>query len=120
MFVSRLGHVEDLAGGPPKWWTPPTYTTPRDTIDIYPGVSVIDPNSALSMRAAVAHEICHFHRWRNKVELPLGTHRHLDEAQTSLDASLRFASQLSGHEIQQLVRDAVQRLQLHYHDLAAE
>jgi hypothetical protein len=44
--------------------------------------------------------------------LPLGVHVHLDEAQTSLDAALRFSNSLSAHEIQQLIRDAVQRLQL--------
>lgn len=81
--------------------------------DIYPGPSVLDPNSALSMKAAVAHEISHFHRWKDRTELDLGVYRHLDEALTSLDAALRFAGQLSPHEIQQLIRDAMQRLQLH-------
>jgi hypothetical protein len=80
--------------------------------DVYPGGNVADPNSALSMKAAVAHEISHFHRWRDATELPLDVHTDLDEAQTSLDAALRFAAQLSPHEIQQLIRDAVQRLQL--------
>lgn len=80
--------------------------------DVYPGASVMDPNSALSMKAAVAHEISHHHRWRDATELRLGQFIHLDEAQTSLDAALRFASQLSPHEIQQLIRDAVLRLQL--------
>jgi hypothetical protein len=87
--------------------------------DIYPGTSVLDPNSALSMTAAVAHEICHYHRWQDRTELPLGVHRHLDEALTSLDAALRFSGQLSSHEIQQLIRDAMQRLQLHHAELAA-
>ena len=81
--------------------------------DIYPGRSVLDPNSALSMKAAVAHEISHFHRWLDRTELPLGEHRHLDEALASLDAALRFANDLSPHEVQQLVRDAIQRLQMH-------
>jgi hypothetical protein len=80
--------------------------------DVYPGANVVDPNSALSMQAAVAHEISHFHRWKDATELPLGEHVHLDEAQTSLDAALRFAATLSAHEIQQLMRDSVQRLQL--------
>lgn len=84
--------------------------------DIYPGTSVLDPNSALSMRAAVAHEISHVHRWRDRTELPLGVHRHLDEALTSLDAALRFP-ELSSHEVQQLIRDAMQRLQLYYAEL---
>lgn len=82
--------------------------------DVYPGNSVLDPNSALSMKAAVAHEISHYHRWKDRTELPLDDHRHLDEALTSLDAALRFTGQLSSHEIQQLVRDAFQRMQLHY------
>ncbi|MRX42125.1 hypothetical protein [Agromyces kandeliae] len=88
--------------------------------DIYPGRSVIDPNSALSMPAAVAHEISHVHRWRDRTELPLGSHRHVDEALTSMDAALRFANQLSPHDIQQLIRDATQRLQMHVRDLDDE
>jgi len=82
--------------------------------DIYPGPGVADPNSALSMPAAVAHEISHFLRWQDRTELPPDVHRHLDEALTSLDAALRFAVQLPPYEIQQLIRDAIQRLQLHY------
>lgn len=80
--------------------------------DVYPGAGVADPNSALSMKAAVAHEISHFHRWRDATELPLGQFTHLDEALTSLDAALRFSKDLSPHEIGQLIRDAVHRLQL--------
>src|SRR5262249_23584135 len=34
--------------------------------DIYPGPSVIDPNSALSLDAAAAHELTHYHRWKDK------------------------------------------------------
>jgi hypothetical protein len=80
--------------------------------DIYPGPSVADPNAALSMQAAVAHEISHYHRWHDNTELPLGKYRDLDEALTSLDALLRFGrSSLSPHEIEQLARDAVLRLQ---------
>jgi hypothetical protein len=37
--------------------------------DIYPGTSVVDPNSSLSMRAAAAHELSHYHRWRDITEL---------------------------------------------------
>jgi hypothetical protein len=88
--------------------------------DIYPGRGVLDPNSVLPMKAAVAHEISHFHRWQDRLELPLGVHRHLDEGLTSLDAALRFSDQLTAHEIQQLIRDAVQRLQLHRATLDAE
>lgn len=79
--------------------------------DIYPGPNVADPNSALSMQAAVAHEISHFHRWRDNTELPHAEYRDLDEALTSLDALLRFARSLSSFEIEQLARDAVLRLQ---------
>jgi hypothetical protein len=85
--------------------------------DIYPGSGVLDPNSALSMKAAVAHEISHFNRWRDHTEYPLEVHRHLDEALTSLDAALRFAKELSRHEVEQLIRDAIHRLQLHYAEL---
>jgi hypothetical protein len=63
------------------------------------------------------HEISHYHRWQDATELPEGELVHLDEAQTSLDAALRFAGQLSAHEIQQLIRDAVHRLQLLRHEL---
>ena len=84
--------------------------------DIYPGQGVADPNSALSMKAAVAHEISHFHRWQDQTELPHGHNGHLDEAMTSIDASLRFAGQLSPHEIQQLIRDSLQRIQLHLNE----
>jgi hypothetical protein len=85
--------------------------------DVYPGPVVVDPNAALSMQAAAAHEISHFHRWQDNTELPLGAHAHLDEACTSLDAALRFSEQLTPHEIQQLVRDALQRLSLHRGEL---
>lgn len=81
--------------------------------DIYPGPSVADPNAALSMTAAVAHELSHYHRWKDNTELPLGHYRDLDEAFTSLDAMLRFARTLSPFEMEQLARDAVQRLQRH-------
>lgn len=80
--------------------------------DIFPGNSVVDPNSALSMKAAAAHEISHYHRWVDATELPLNTHTNLDEALTSLDAALRFHSHLSQHEIDQLIRDAIIRLQI--------
>lgn len=88
--------------------------------DIYPGPTVHDPNAALSMKAAAAHEISHFHRWRDQTELPIGRHRNLDEACTSLDAILRHSGDLSDHEIQQLVRDALQRLQLLRTELLAD
>ncbi|MFI8594656.1 hypothetical protein ACIGCK_09560 [Microbacterium sp. NPDC078428] len=86
--------------------------------DIYPGTSIIDPNSALSMKAAAAHELSHFHRWTDQTQLPEEHLEHLDEALTSLDAALRYSAQLSAHEIQQLTRDAMQRLQMYYATVA--
>ncbi len=85
--------------------------------DIFPGTGVLDPNSELSMKAAAAHELSHYHRWRDTTELPVG---HLDEALTSLDAALRYARELSMHEIQQLIRDAVKRISLHRQELENE
>ena len=80
--------------------------------DIYPGSSVVDPNSALSMKAAAAHELTHYHRWKDKTELDEGSFGHLDEALTSLQAIFRYDRQLSETDIRQLVADAVQRIQL--------
>jgi hypothetical protein len=84
--------------------------------DVYPGRAVADPNSALSMTAALAHEVSHYHRWKDCTELPLDRLVHLDEAFTSLDAVLRFPA-LSPHDVAQLVRDALARLQLHAAEL---
>jgi hypothetical protein len=78
--------------------------------DIYPGSNALDPNSELSMKAAVAHELSHYHRWVDTTELSIG---HIDEALTSLDAALRYSRQLSSHEVQQLIRDAMKRISLH-------
>jgi hypothetical protein len=79
--------------------------------DIFPGTSVVNPNSSLSMRAAVAHELSHFHRWRDKTELN-GEHlSEIDEALTSLDAVHRYQAHLNENEVRQLVADAMQRLQ---------
>lgn len=83
--------------------------------DIYPGTGLADPNSSLSMKAAVAHEMAHFHRWRDRSEIsPLGSHRDLDEAITSLDAARRYSRLLSPYELEQLVSDALQRLAQHW------
>lgn len=79
--------------------------------DIYPGRSVIDANSAMSMPATVAHELAHFHRWLNRTELPDLAMEHLDEALTDLDAIARFPS-LSHIDVRQLAADAAQRLHL--------
>lgn len=80
--------------------------------DIYPGTGSADPNSILSMRAAAAHELSHFHRWKDKTELDGAHLTHIDEALTSLGAIQRFHSQLNETEVRQLVADAIQRLQL--------
>lgn len=87
--------------------------------DIYPGTGIADPNSALSMRAAAAHEISHYYRWRDRTEYPDPHHEHLDEALTSLDAALRFSS-LTEHEVRQLILDAMQRIQVYHRKITDE
>lgn len=82
--------------------------------DIFPGPNIVNPNSALSMRAAVAHELSHYQRWIDNLELPWGHYPDLDEALTSLDALMRYGrDQLTPHEMEQLAADATHRLQLH-------
>lgn len=87
--------------------------------DIYPGRNLIDPNSALSLEAAAAHELVHYHRWKDKIELDYTTMEHLDEALTSLQAIQRYGydRQLSSNDIRQLVSDAIQRLQIYIRTL---
>jgi hypothetical protein len=80
--------------------------------DIYPGTAMAFANSALGMKAAVAHELCHLHRWEDRTELPIGEFRHLDEALTSLEAALRYGPKLGDLAVSELVRDAMQRLAL--------
>jgi hypothetical protein len=80
--------------------------------DIYPGSSVVDPNSALSLDAAAAHELAHFHRWKDKIALAAPTLENLDEAMTSLQAIQRYNSHLNESDVQQLVADAIQRINL--------
>ncbi len=82
--------------------------------DIYPGRGIVDPNSALSLDAAAAHELAHYYRWRDKTELP-ATDRMtpLDEALTSMDAILRYERHLKPHDIRMLVSDAVQRINIY-------
>jgi hypothetical protein len=80
--------------------------------DIYPGTSVIDPNSALSLNAAAAHELTHYYRWKDKMALAEEELEHLDEALTSLLAISRYDRKLCDSDIRQLVADAVQRIQL--------
>jgi hypothetical protein len=82
--------------------------------DILPGLGVVDPNSALRSNAAAAHELTHYHRWRDRLELPEGDLDYLDEALTSLQAILRYEKQLSQHDVRQLVSDALQRIQLYF------
>lgn len=81
--------------------------------DIYPGAGVVDPNSALSLDAAAAHELTHYHRWKDKIALPGDSLEHLDEALTSLQAVARYTPHLSESDVRQLVSDAIQRLQLY-------
>lgn len=81
--------------------------------DIYPGTSVVDPNSLLGVKAAIAHELTHYHRWLNAIELPHGVKRHLDEALTSLEAVGRYNTHLSEMDIRQLISDAIQRIYLY-------
>jgi hypothetical protein len=81
--------------------------------DIYPGSSIVDPNSALSLQAAVAHELTHYHRWRDKTALSEEPLEHIDEALTSLQAILRYDHQLNRTDVRVLVSDAMQRLHLY-------
>lgn len=81
--------------------------------DIYPGNAVLDPNASLSMQAAVAHEVTHFNRWRDKTEIDDARLEPIDEALTSLDAILSFPRQLNDRDVRQLVADAIQRLQIY-------
>lgn len=77
--------------------------------DIYPGTEIVNPNSTLSMEAAAAHEISHFHRWKNATQINDLTLEDIDEALTSLDAAIRFAD-LHVNDKLGLVSDAMQRL----------
>jgi hypothetical protein len=85
--------------------------------DIFPGGSVIDPNAALSVEAAAAHELTHFHRWKDKTVMAAVPLEHLDEALTSLQAILRYDRHLSDSDIRQLLADAVQRIVLFVNEL---
>ena len=81
--------------------------------DIYPGTSVINPNAALSLKGAAAHELAHFYRWQDKTELPHGELMHIDEAMTSLEAALRYGNGLSPSDLQGLISDSLHRLKLY-------
>lgn len=88
--------------------------------DIYPGRSVVDPNAALSLRAAAAHELTHYHRWMDLTALPQDSFEHIDEALTSLQAVMRYDRHLGEHDVRQLISDAIQRLQLYLQGLEAK
>lgn len=80
--------------------------------DIYPGQNIANPNSALSLAGAAAHELAHFHRWQGKTDLHHGHLVHIDEAMTSLEAALRYPHKLNSTDLQGLISDALQRLRL--------
>ena len=86
--------------------------------DIYPGPSVVDPNSALGLKAAAAHELTHYHRWNDKIALSDESLEHIEEALTSLQAALRYERHLSEPDINQLIADAIQRLQIYIRNIA--
>lgn len=80
--------------------------------DIYPGPGVVDPNSALGLKAAAAHELAHYYRWTDKTALPDGPMEYLDEALTSLYAIMRYDRDLTERDVRELISDAIQRLHL--------
>lgn len=88
--------------------------------DIYQGRGIVDPNSSLSMVAAAAHEVSHYHRWKDKSEINSDELIEVDEALTSLQAILRFPRDLSSHDVRLLVADAIQRLQMYVHRIGGE
>lgn len=80
--------------------------------DIYPGQNIANPNAALTLKGAVAHELAHYYRWQDKTELPHGVMTHIDEAMTSLEAALRYSRALDNTDTQGLISDSLQRLRL--------
>lgn len=80
--------------------------------DLYPGGNIGNPNASVTLNGAAAHELAHFHRWTNKTELEHGYLTDLDEAMTSLEAVLRYASKLDTTDIQGLISDSLYRLRL--------
>ena len=80
--------------------------------DIYPGAGIIDPNSALSLEAAAAHELTHYSRWKDKTEINEPALEYIDEALTSLYAILRYERHLHETDVRTLVSDAIQRVNL--------
>ncbi len=88
--------------------------------DMLPGSSIVNPNSALSAKAAAAHELAHYYRWHDKLALPENVMTHLDEALTSLDAILRYGHKLSDIDIRGLAADAIQRISLFIDEISSE
>lgn len=84
--------------------------------DIFPGEGIADPNSILTMRAAAAHELSHYHRWFDRRQIDEPGMIHVDEALTSLEAVQRYGRSLNQVEVEQLVGDALHRLRLHFFD----
>lgn len=78
--------------------------------DIQQGTDVANPNAMLDEMAAIAHELTHYQRWKDKRDLPIGDLNDIDEAMTSLQAVCAFKTLLSDMQIEQLVSDALQRL----------
>jgi hypothetical protein len=80
--------------------------------DIYPGRNIANPNAALTLKGAAAHELTHHYRWQDKTELPHGELTDIDEAMTSLEAALRYTHALDTTDIQGLISDSLHRLRL--------
>ena len=87
--------------------------------DIYPGGNIIDPNSAVTVDGAAAHELTHYYRWKDKAVLEDPSLNHIDEALTSLEAIFRFSGQLNETDKIRLVGDAIQRLKLYVRERAS-
>lgn len=96
---------------------PEPYGEIRFGPDIYPGPNVADPNSALGLSGACAHELSHYHRWHDMVAIDEPELQHIDEALTSLQAAMRYERILNPHDIHQLIDDAIRRLQLYVQQL---
>jgi hypothetical protein len=85
--------------------------------DIYPGKNVVNANSMIGIEGAIAHELQHFHRWREKSVLTALELEQLDEALTSLQAIGRYRGRLSPDEVHRLVADAIQRIGIYIQTL---
>ncbi|WP_367873318.1 hypothetical protein [Luteolibacter sp. Populi] len=88
--------------------------------DIYPGQDILNPNSSMSLLAAAAHELTHYHRWHDLTALSDDDLEHIDEALTSLEAISRYRTSLSENDILLLVGDAIERLKLFVRQQATE